>query len=380
MLRLLHLADLHVGYVPDRLGERAVERGREFADAFRRAVDFALDEKKRIHGVMIAGDLFERHHPNDQDVEFVRNQLARLIEAGRPVVLIPGTHDAYYYPDSVYHGEPFPGAHLLLEPNISEPKTLNLNGEDVHFYGLAYQPSGSREPFDEFRAQELPGYHVALIHGSLKHNPNWDTYSRDVPLNVESLLKSGMHYIALGHYHSFQSYGDENCRVAYCGSLERKGHREADERKLVVVEMNGGKAGIEEHLFPARSFLKQVLEITSLPDGSPASIAEQTRRMTPEGAILRLQLEGSAEEPVDLQELEKLLQPHCFHLEIEDQTLLWRSQRLKQWAEEPTVRGLFIQRMLNKIENAEEEEAGELNLALKLALHEFSLCDENNSL
>ena len=75
MIRLLHLADLHLGTEPSYLGDVAKQRGNDFINAFERAVDFALAPENDIHGVLIAGDLLDRHNPPQTTLRFTIKQL-----------------------------------------------------------------------------------------------------------------------------------------------------------------------------------------------------------------------------------------------------------------------------------------------------------------
>src|SRR5690554_6906956 len=96
---MLHLADLHLGWNPpweDIASRRREERDRRLFSA----VSWAL--KHQIDLVVIAGDLFETHRPDESLVASVRNDLKRLVDAGVSVVTVPGNHDEISYHDSVY--------------------------------------------------------------------------------------------------------------------------------------------------------------------------------------------------------------------------------------------------------------------------------------
>ena len=75
MVRLLHLADLHLGAKFKLLGEKSVKRKEESSEAFKRAIDFAVDEKNRIGAVLFAGDTFDSHKPSQDVLELFRAQL-----------------------------------------------------------------------------------------------------------------------------------------------------------------------------------------------------------------------------------------------------------------------------------------------------------------
>lgn len=76
-IRCLHLADLHLGWMPSQLGGREEERGRERDQFLKKAVDLALTPASGIRLVIIAGDLFETHRPGPELVETVLRELRR---------------------------------------------------------------------------------------------------------------------------------------------------------------------------------------------------------------------------------------------------------------------------------------------------------------
>jgi len=90
-LRVLHTADVHLesdGYGDARQQVLQQARGRRVLS---RIVDRALSDQVDL--LLIAGDLFDHNRVSDEAVDFVRAELARL---ARPVVILPGNHDALY--------------------------------------------------------------------------------------------------------------------------------------------------------------------------------------------------------------------------------------------------------------------------------------------
>src|SRR5579884_2311318 len=100
---ILHTADVHLG---------SMAFGRE-ENAFRRAIDTAIDLD--VDAVLVAGDLFDHARVDDALLEWTGDQLNRL---ERPVVLLPGNHDALHEA-SVYNrfelADRCPAATLLDE-------------------------------------------------------------------------------------------------------------------------------------------------------------------------------------------------------------------------------------------------------------------------
>ena len=65
MIRILHLADLHLGRSHSYLGDKAAERKKEADGVLRRIVDRVLGDPIEVDAIVLAGDLFEGHKPED---------------------------------------------------------------------------------------------------------------------------------------------------------------------------------------------------------------------------------------------------------------------------------------------------------------------------
>src|SRR3989449_10440193 len=95
MIKLAHLADLHLGFRQfDRQTPRGTnQREADIAEAFRRAVDDMLDQKPEL--IVIAGDIFHSVRPTNAAILFFFRELHRLRSGlpASPVVAIAGEHD-----------------------------------------------------------------------------------------------------------------------------------------------------------------------------------------------------------------------------------------------------------------------------------------------
>ena len=204
MLKFLHLADLHLGAAPSYLGELAQDRANDYLDAFQRSVDYALDQSHGINAVLIVGDFFDVANPPQDVVRSAINNLKRLAEAKIPVIVAPGNHDGIGAAESIYRDSSFCELiEVIRSHQVEYFDSMVINGEIVHFYGMAWDVQ-SKPPFDMFRRRDEKGYHIALIHGTLREGLFSEGHSREVPLELENLANTGMDYIALGHLHKFQ--------------------------------------------------------------------------------------------------------------------------------------------------------------------------------
>src|SRR5437899_5249267 len=133
------------------MGEHGPERTRDFLGAFQRAIEFAVSPERPVDLVAIAGDLFDTHDPDESLVFQVESCLERLSKASIPVVLVPGTHDAFSYRRSIYRRLRLPeGAYLLTEPRLAAGPRLTIRDETVQTYGIAYDPAVVARPLSEF--------------------------------------------------------------------------------------------------------------------------------------------------------------------------------------------------------------------------------------
>lgn len=365
MIRILHLADLHIGYCPGFLRlDKAKARSEDFKSAFQRAVDFALKPESAIKAVIIAGDLFDCSAPDETVRGFVRAQLGRLSTASIPVLLVPGTHDTITLPESVYRKESFPSnVHILAEPFSTSPLEIVLNGEKFRFYWLTYEP-GEKKTVAEFLQSvkaSLPrdGYRVFIAHASLKGSPEWDMRRKDLPVVLEDLLLSGMHYVALGHYHNFleSPQGEPSpgqTRVVYPGTLEGKTFGENGPRYLVVVRFEDGRARIEKRLFNKRVLEERVFSLDSQPVSSEEELLDRLESLGNESLLLKLTITGNPDFMVRPDFLAEALVEKFFHIEIEDATSVIASLPVEEIMRERTIRGMFVRKLKEVIASLPE--------------------------
>ena len=378
MVRFLHLADLHLGAEPGYLEGRSGERREDFLNAFERAVDFALFPENQIDFIVIAGDFFDSSHPSTDLVNFTVQQLKKLQRENISVVAVPGNHDSLSIPGSVYADPDSPlrkTIEIATSPNPEKFCTLNFNGDEVHFYGMAWKPGFSKSPYDTFQAEDTPGFHVAAIHGTLEGAQFGELHSRDVPLRLEKLAESGMDYIALGHIHAPQEHTSGDVPVVYPGTLEGKRFKagESGQRELLVVDLEEENVSFERIPWNQRTILIETLNLNKHPVESLDELAEDIRKQYgSEDHILKLSLEGTIPFLIDEDALYSKLVGDFYHLELNDETDVFDSAVIDEWEEENTIRGLFIRKLQAQLDEADtEDEKEQIEMALKLGVQSF---------
>ena len=207
-LRVLHTADVHLesdGYGDARQQVLQQARGRRVLS---RIVDRALSDQVDL--LLIAGDLFDHNRVSDEAVDFVRAELARL---ARPVVILPGNHDALYT-NAIYDRHD-------LTAGASDVRVIRrLNGEvvelpelDAVVWGRAMEEhEPGFQPLARIPGRDDRRWHLAMAHGffyASRQRPD-----RSAPIFADEIRDTGWDYVALGHHH-VRTYVSQDGVVAY---------------------------------------------------------------------------------------------------------------------------------------------------------------------
>jgi DNA repair exonuclease SbcCD nuclease subunit len=372
-VRILHLADLHIGAPFPSRGERGAERSRDLLSAFLRAVEYAVADPRPADMVAIAGDLFDTHDPDEALVYQVEAALERLDAAKIPVLLVPGTHDAPSYRRSIYRRlRRFPNTHLFLSPTLEPGPNLTVRGETVQTYGIAYDAQVCERPLGEFRPLGLADYHVGVLHAALQDSPTWKSRPVDLPISRTEIAASGLHYLALGHYHNFTEIREGGAVAVYPGTLEGKRFGENGPRYLVTATLSRDATTIERTPWNVRTLHDTLVDLSGAEIKEEAALETRLLAFAGDREIVRIRLEGPAEFVFDADRLRSRVAPKFFHVEIDDHTYVVNDSLLERYREEATVRGVFVRGMLQRIAQAPDAKARETAaLALRLGLAEF---------
>ncbi len=374
MIHFLHLADLHLGAKTSYLGSRATERGRDFLEAFKRAVDFAIREE--IDFLVIAGDFFDTPNPSDETLRFAIAELKKLYQANIPVILTPGNHDAIGMPGSVYtdpNSEIRRLVNFVDTPNPRHVATEIIHGELVHFYSMAWDFQRSKPPFDDFHALDEPGYHIAVLHGTLEEGRFTDVHSREVPLKLSNLSETCMDYIALGHIHAPQEHAAGPIPVVYPGTLEGKRFTPGEEgtRSLVVVTLDGkARPQIERIPWNQRILLSAEINLSEeAVESDDDVVAIICDSYGDPNKLLRIKFTGTPPFFLDVDKLYERLSGDLYWIDIRDDTDVFDSRLIDEWGQEETIRGLLVRKLRDRMVSIEGEEARQkVELAMKLAI------------
>jgi DNA repair exonuclease SbcCD nuclease subunit len=216
-MRILHAADLHLGFRVTRFGKEVNNRVRE---ARFQALDNLLTVAKdrQVDAVLIAGDLFDDNHV---DAATSRRAQKMLDALGIPVFIIPGNHDPLT-PDSVWERPPWNTASAGTVQVLRRPEPVHLAAGAILYPCPLTRKTSLEDPtrWIPARAAGDATIRIGMAHGSLRDREN---LPEDDHLIERYLVDDrGLDYLALGHWHRPARYPDRKgvIRTVYPGVHE----------------------------------------------------------------------------------------------------------------------------------------------------------------
>jgi DNA repair exonuclease SbcCD nuclease subunit len=181
--------------------------------------------------IVLTGDVFE---DNAVDRLLVR-KIGEILRAfPDPVYIIPGNHDPLT-PGSVWeHSVWKEAANISIFRN---PEPVELDG-CILFPCPLHEKYSTKNPTAWINARNVTKPAIGLAHGNVEGIPNGEP---DYPIPRDAAARLGLDYLALGHWHSYARYDEDNalCRMAYAGTHETTKFGERDSGNAVVVTIAG---------------------------------------------------------------------------------------------------------------------------------------------
>ena len=387
MVRLLHTADVHLGARYRDLGASAADQRERQLKAFKASIDLALAEKVDLF--LIAGDLFDSNTQPRRSVEAVAALLRRLADAGIPVALLPGTHDVYdaasiyrAYDLATTAGHATDGLVVVLTPEHPRQRYAHL-GLTVHGRCFATKRA-PQSPLADFHvpADDPSRWHVGMIHGALAIPGRTD--HDEVVFRNEEIAASGLDYLALGHWHSFQQGRAGRVPWAYSGAPEPVAIDQDQAGNVLLVTLEGEgpekRVSIEPRRVGRTRF--QAVEVDVGVAASQAAIEQSLLAHADPDLVLDVRLQGVWRTDLDLdtEELERALGPRFLRARVRN--LAVPEAVAGPLPPEDTIAGAFIRDLTARIEAAASagraDEEAELRDVLRVGRlfldgHEVSL-------
>lgn len=340
-IRLLHLADVHIGMENYGRLDPATGVNRRVLDFLHRldeVIDYGLEHEADL--VIFAGDAYKTRTPNPTHQRAFARRVKRLIDAGVPVVLLVGNHDL---PTMVQKASSVDIFGALDVPNVvvgrdERVHRLETRRGPVQVATVPYPVRQRLLAHDDYRGLSLAELDAALreivtrnvraladgldpdvpavltahlsVSGATWGSERSVMVGRDAVVLKSTLADPAWDYVALGHIHKHQSLNAQAYPpVVYSGSLERIDFGEEREAKgFCWVELARGETVWQFVEVQARPFVTVRADLREA-DDPLAELYQAVAAHNLEGAVVRviLHLRSDQERVVRDREVRALL-------------------------------------------------------------------------
>ena len=263
-MKLLHLADLHLG---KRVHEFSMLEDQRYI--LKQILE--IMETEQADGVLVAGDIYDKTVPSAEAVQLLDDFLTNIAGRKIPVFLISGNHDSA---ERISFGAKLfakSGVHFASGyQGKTEVVTLEDDHGKVNIYLLPFvRPVYVRQAFPEL-AERIVSYQDAMqtVIGHIDLNRDCRNVqvaqqfvtgaerceSEEIQVggldNVEASLFADFDYVALGHIHGPQWILRETIR--YAGTPLKYSFSEVCHQKAVTVIELRAKGDVEIRKIPLR--------------------------------------------------------------------------------------------------------------------------------
>ncbi len=363
-LKFLHTADVHIGAANGYLGHLAGRRQRETVATFRRMAQHC--KQNEIPLMVIAGDLFDS---NAADTSLISEVFGIFAEySSVRFVFCAGNHDPLSS-DSPFLREKLPDNVFVLSEKNNSFFFEDLN---TMVHGCSFK-SVYEGAFNGFDSEPLKGaVNIAVLHGELSNS------SSDYRFISAAMLENcGMDYVALGHVHTASPIEKAGrTAYAYSGCPEGQGFDESGEKGAWEIKISDGVLKSKFVPFAARQHIICRVDVSGCltTEMIISRVLEQLKVNFGEdfsSNLYKIELIGTLPADFSLRPQSVLagLSPLLFFVKIKNSTE--KEFNLDLISKEHTLRGIFVRKMLNRIEDAKKEEIPSLKKALLLGLNAF---------
>jgi len=292
-------------------------------------------------------------------VERVAAELSRLVRAGIRAVIIPGTHDVYDGA-SIYRSYDLANMAratsdwiVVLTPYLPDIVFPQL---DAVIYGRVFDTKRSpRSPLAglDARSDTRARWKIGMVHGALSIPGRTD--ADQVVFTEDEIARSGLDYLALGHWHSALEGRAGTVTYAYSGAPEPVAVDQDGAGQVLLVTFDDREdrraVTIEARRVGQTRSEKLDLDVSTI--HSQPDLIDIIGRHTDANLVLDVRLTGlyPDELDLDLDEIERALGPSFLRVRVRDVSIPAAPDGMI--APPDTVIGAFIRTVEQRIAEIE---------------------------
>jgi exonuclease SbcD len=360
MIRLLHIADVHLGKTFKMLGRRGAEQRRALQGAFERAVRTAIE--REVCAVLIAGDLFDTPKPSETLVRFVGQQLRALDDAGIAAFLIAGNHDLGT-DGRVGPAAALAGAGGRLRMVGQTPEVHTLPEHDLTIVARSALPGQPQSPLADWPRYRPSRFVVGVAHGSTFRAGQVEGPHVIHPQDVKDLK---LDYLALGDWHSAFEIMPPPAAAWYAGAPEWLGFDQPGSGQVLLITLpEPGAAEVAPVPVGQRRAVRREFDAAQVDE--PALRAALADAADP-AVVFEAILTGlmPMRRTINVEALEQEFADRFFRLRITNRSRVWLDQADLETFSPQTVLGRFVLLMRERIAAAPDDERPILEEAMQV--------------
>lgn len=334
-MKFIHIADIHfdmpfIAFAGKK--EFAKKRRSEQKKAFHDVIQFA--KKENVDCLFISGDLFEQKFVEQATIDYIISNFQLIPEVN--IFITPGNHDPFIK-NSPYEVVNWPDNVTIFR---SDYGMISLEEADI--YGVGFEDYEMHENrITEIKIENEDKINILVTHGTL--NGAMHQYQ-----DIKEKDLSKFDYVALGHIHDKKI---DDSRIIYPGSLLSCGFDEPGEHGFVYGEITKEECKVEFKELGYKKFEKIILDLTNI-----GTFNEALETLDLKDDYYEIKLVGTRSFDV-LELIENIKEKSEFVCKIKDNTRpAYDFDTIKN---EENLKGLFTRKMLNEIENMNEDEKQE---------------------
>ncbi len=345
-MKLLHLADLHLGSeMSARLTPaKAQARRDEICEAFFRAAKYA--EQIGAQAILLAGDVFDTALPLRRDKEFFYGVIRAFPQI--TFFYLKGNHD------SAEEAETLPNL-----KTFGQTWTTYDLGEEIAISGMELFKENSSSYYADL-ALDPTKKNIVMLHGQIADGVGVEK------IHLRSLAGRNVDYLALGHIHSYSTGAIDGRGVyAYAGCLEPRGFDEVGAKGFVVVDTSGQRLS---HTFVEncqRSVEEVTVDISGCQDFAQAFRLVESELSVDFADMPRIYLTGEVDMDTDglADMMRRRLEGKYFAVSVKDQTT--QLLDLEKYRGQVSLEGEFVRVVLANTTLSEYQKKQVIALGLK---------------
>lgn len=309
-MKIIHCADLHLDspMLTHMTRERAAIRNVEILRSFQRMTEYARQQEVDL--VLIAGDFFDGERVTNRTMETVLGAMRKTPNID--YLYVCGNHDQAV---RAFADHEMPEN---LKCFTDEWKTYTYG--EVAVSGIEMTPYNADTLYQTIPEQDHQ-VNIVMLHGQTGSCSGMDC------VNLNLLRNKGIHYLALGHIHTYTCERLDTTGIyCYPGCLEGRGFDECGEKGFVVLDTDMPRLDCQFVPFSGRKLHCLSIDITGLQTNSAVydRIKEETEDIS-KNDMVKLVLTGSymPESRIAQKYLYNMLAGDFFFIKIKDETRLF---------------------------------------------------------